>query len=203
MYTQNGRWRHTGEAWTHWCDGFLPGMMWTFHRRTRDAEWSRLAERYTTPLEPRKMDRNVHDLGFIFLSTYHRWYRLTGEKALNDVVIQAGQTLALRFKEKGEYMCSFMGPDSLFIDIMANVGIIFYAALQTEDEKLLDVAIRHCLTTRRVLIRGTAARRMRACTTSKRVSSFGRRRSKVIAEIRAGHAGWRGRFTVSARHTTP
>ena len=26
MYTQQGRWRHEGEAWTHWCDGFLPGM---------------------------------------------------------------------------------------------------------------------------------------------------------------------------------
>jgi len=29
MYTQQGRWRHDGEAWTHWCDGFLPGMMWS------------------------------------------------------------------------------------------------------------------------------------------------------------------------------
>ena len=75
MYTQNGKWRHEGEAWTHWCDGFLPGMMWVFHRRTGDAKWRELAERYTTPLEPRKMDRNVHDLGFIFLSTYHRWHR--------------------------------------------------------------------------------------------------------------------------------
>ena len=72
MYTRNGKWRHQGEAWTHWCDGFLPGMMWVFHRRTGDAQWRELAERYTTPLEPRKMDRNVHDLGFIFLSTYHR-----------------------------------------------------------------------------------------------------------------------------------
>lgn len=154
MYTQQGRWRHQGEAWTHWCDGFLPGMMWIFHSRTKDPKWKQQAERYTTPLEPRKLDRNVHDLGFIFLSTYHRWYKLSGDKKLNDVVIQAGQTLALRFKEKGQYLCSFLGPDSLFIDIMANVGIIFYAARQTGDAKLLDVAMRHCLTTRRVLIRG-------------------------------------------------
>ena len=38
--------------------------------------------------------------------------------------MQAGQTLGLRFKEKGEYLSSFMGPESCFIDIMANVGII-------------------------------------------------------------------------------
>ena len=154
MYTQRGRWRHEGEAWTHWCDGFLPGMMWIFHRRTRDPEWRRQAERYTTPLEPRKLDRAVHDLGFIFLSTYHRWYEITGDEKLDGVVIQAGRTLALRFKEKGEYLNSFLGPESLFIDIMANVGIIFYAAIESGDEKLLDIAMRHCLTTRRVLIRG-------------------------------------------------
>ena len=154
MYTEQGRWRHGKAAWTHWCDGFLPGMMWVFAKRTGDREWAELAERYTTPLEHRKMDRDVHDLGFIFLSTYHRWFALTGRSELNDVVVQAGRTLALRFKQKGEYMSSFMGPESLFIDIMANVGIIFYAALQSGDDGLMDVAMKHSLTTRRVLIRG-------------------------------------------------
>ncbi len=154
MYTDGGRWRHGKEAWTNWCDGFLPGMMWVFAKRTGDPAWSVLAERYTTPLEHRKMDRDVHDLGFIFLSTYHRWYELTGREELNDVVIQAGRTLALRFKEKGQYMASFMGPESIFIDIMANVGIIFYAAMESGDEQLMDVAMKHCLTSRRVLVRG-------------------------------------------------
>jgi len=32
MYTKDGRWRHEGPAWTHWCDGFLPGMMWIFRK---------------------------------------------------------------------------------------------------------------------------------------------------------------------------
>ncbi len=154
MYTEGGHWRHDKPAWTHWCDGFLPGMMWIFAKRTADPAWAELAESYTTPLEPRKMDRDVHDLGFIFLSTYHRWHALTGRSELNDVVLQAGRTLALRFKEKGEYMASFMGPESLFIDIMANVGIIFYAALQTGDAGLMDVAMKHSLTSRRVLVRG-------------------------------------------------
>ena len=47
-----------------------------------------------------------------------------------------------------------MSPDSLFIDIMMNVGIVFYAARETGDAALLDIAMRHCLTTRRVLVRG-------------------------------------------------
>ena len=154
MYTEQGCWRHGKAAWTHWCDGFLPGMMWIFAKRTGSQEWLDLARRYTEPLEPRKMDRNVHDLGFIFLSTYHRWHKLTGDPALDSIVIQAGRTLALRFNEKGRYMSSFMGPESIFIDIMANVGIIFYAALRTGDRGLMDVAMQHSLTSARVLVRG-------------------------------------------------
>jgi len=49
---------------------------------------------------------------------------------------------------------SFHGPDSNFIDIMMNVGIIFYAALETNDTALLELAHKHCQTTRRTLVRG-------------------------------------------------
>lgn len=159
MYTMNGKWKHEGPAWTHWCDGFLPGMMWLFHRHLGpggpDADWwMDQAIAYTIPLEPRKMDREVHDLGFIFLSTYYRWYQVTKAPELNDVLVQAGETLAMRFKENGQYLRSFVAEDSLFIDIMMNVGIIFYAARETGDRMLRDVALRHALTTRRVLVRG-------------------------------------------------
>ena len=62
---------------------------------------------------------------------------------LARVLIEAGRTLAQRFNEKGQYLRSFVGEDSLFIDIMMNVGIIFYAARETGDRKLRDIAIRH------------------------------------------------------------
>jgi len=159
MYTHQGRWKHDLPLWTHWCDGFLPGMMWIFHSRhaPESAEarwWLDQAVRYSKPLEPRKFDREVHDLGFIFMSTYYRWLQATGDPALRDVLIEAGRTMALRFNRKGQYLRSFLAEDSLFIDIMMNVGIVFYAAHETGDEQLLDIAMRHCLTTRRVLVRG-------------------------------------------------
>ena len=159
LYTVDGKWKHEGQAWTHWCDGFLPGMMWVFRRYLPDDDpeknyWMEKAIQYTEPLEERKFDRDVHDLGFIFLSTYYRWYRQTGKEELNDVLVQAGQTLALRFQEKGRYLSSFIASNSLFIDIMMNVGIIFYAAHQTRDKRLREIALQHCYTTRRVLVRG-------------------------------------------------
>lgn len=153
IYTVNGKWHHEGELWTDWTGGFLAGMMWQFHRRTGSTEWRERAEHYSRLLEHRQHDRNVHDLGFIFLNTYLPWYELSGEPSLHDVLIQAGRTLAKRFQPKGHYLCSFLGPDSLFIDIMMNVPIIFYAANETLDQDLARIALAHCRTTRRYLVR--------------------------------------------------
>jgi unsaturated chondroitin disaccharide hydrolase len=163
LYTDQGKWKHNKPAWTHWCDGFLPGMMWLFLEsgQADDAPyWQAAAEKYSAQLEPRKEDRDVHDLGFIFYhGTYKRWFDATVRQGkpnpkLNDVVIRAGQVLAMRFKEKGNYLRSFISDESLFIDIMMNVPIIFYAARQTQDERLLKIAMDHCLTTRRTIVRG-------------------------------------------------
>lgn len=159
MYTAGGKWSHEGPAWTHWCDGFLPGMMWLFYKHLGPDKpdsrfWFEQAIRYSRPLESRKTDSDVHDLGFIFFSTYYRWYQITRDAALRDVVIQAGRTMAERFNEAGQFLRSFVAEDSIFIDIMMNVGIVFYAARETNDRILRDVAVRHCITTRRCLVRG-------------------------------------------------
>jgi unsaturated chondroitin disaccharide hydrolase len=177
MYTKNGKWKHDGEKWTHWCDGFLGGQMWFFHKHTGDKYWLENAIKYSKPLEDRQHDRAVHDLGFIFFSTYWHWLNsLRGypkdshgvtpsdpalAKQLDDVLIQAGTTMSLRFKEKGQYLRSFVEDASLFVDIMMNVGILFYAAhkqksrgKQKESAELFRIANAHCQTSLRTLIRG-------------------------------------------------
>jgi unsaturated chondroitin disaccharide hydrolase len=158
MYTVGGRWNREPEHWTHWCEGFFPGILWLLHQSTGEARWRIWAEQTTRPLESRRFDRSVHDLGFLFLSTYLRWYHLTGEAHLRDVLIEAGRTLALR-RQRGGYLASFLGPHSLFIDIMMNVGLIFWAAREAQAEELSTIALEHCHTTARYLVRpdgGTA-----------------------------------------------
>jgi unsaturated chondroitin disaccharide hydrolase len=157
LYTVGGKWKHDMEAWTNWCEGFLGGMLWILHRHLDDPWWQERAERYSQLIEHRKIDRDVHDLGFLFLPTWKVWYDLTGDATKNQVVIDAGKTLALRFQPSGGYLRSFVSQDSIFIDIMMNVGIIFYAAQQTQDASLLKIATEHCLTTRRYLVRGDAS----------------------------------------------
>jgi len=154
MYTTNGKWIHRGESWTNWFEGFLGGQLCLLYQRNDAPWWRAQAEHYSRLIEHRKTDRDVHDLGFLFWPTWKRWYDLTGDRTINQVVIEAGRTLALRFQEKGRYLRSFLAENSLFIDIMMNVGIIFYAAEQTGDRELWRIADEHCLTTRRTLVRG-------------------------------------------------
>src|SRR5882724_5763504 len=104
MYTVGGKWHHAGEKWTQWTDGFLGGMMWQFILRSSNPYWRERAEHYSKLLEHRQHDRDVHDLGFIFLSTYLPWYELTKRTDLHGVLVQAGRTLAMRFMEKGQYL---------------------------------------------------------------------------------------------------
>ncbi len=153
IYTRNGRWKHDGSLWTDWCAGFLGGQLWLIEEYTGESHWRELAEHYSLLLEYKQHDRDVHDLGFIFLNTYRPWYRRTGAKRLNNVLITAGRTLAMRFMESGQYLRSFVAPESLFIDIMMNVPIIFYAAEESGDKTLFDKAVRHCRTTESTLVR--------------------------------------------------
>ena len=154
QYTQKGKWKHEGAPWTNWCQGFLPGQLWLLYLYTGDEFWRGKAERYCELIEERKDDRETHDLGFLFWHSWKRWHDLDGAERQRDVVIRAGQTMGARFKEKGGYLSSFVAPESAFIDIMMNIGIIFYAARETDDEALYDIALRNCLTSRRYLVRG-------------------------------------------------
>jgi unsaturated chondroitin disaccharide hydrolase len=95
--------------------------------------------------------------------------------------MQAGRTMSLRFQKKGEYLRSFVSEDSLFIDIMMNVGIIFYAANETGDEELLRKAAEHCLTTRRYLVRGDGS--------TAHEGIFDLRTGEFLRQ--ATHQGWR------------
>src|SRR3569623_407694 len=153
IYTTSGRWRHDGELWTDWTGGFFAGMMWKFFERSDDERWLRRAKHYSQLLEHRQNDRQVHDLGFIFLNTYRPWYELTGDEHKHQVLVRAGRTLASRFMTKGRYLRSFVAPESFFIDILMIVRLIFYAANETGDKQLERIAAAHCRTTRDKIVR--------------------------------------------------
>src|SRR5918992_91573 len=159
LFTEGGKWRHGKEAWTNWCEGFLPGMMWVFARRTGDPYWRERAGHYSRLIEHRQHDRGG-----------------------DDVVVTAGRTMGLRFDERGKYLRSFVAPESCFIDVMMNVGIVFYAAQETGDAELRRVVTEHCLTTRRYLVRGDGS--------TAHEGIFDPETGEFLRQ--ATHQGWRG-----------
>src|SRR5262249_30408901 len=95
------------------------------------------------------------------------------------------------------YLRSFVAPESLFIDIMMNVPIIFYAARATGDRSLYEIATAHCRTTERTLVRpdgGTAHEGIFDLETG----AFLR---QTTHQGLRGAAAWRGRATAMARST--
>ena len=165
IYTENGVWSRPSFIWTDWCPGFYAGMMWLAYERTGEAKWRAAAEAYTRRLEPRKFDRDVHDLGFIFMSTANRWHNLLpdGEATkswLRDLLITAGTIQSFRWKETGEdhYVYSFNGPQSLFIDIMMNIRLLFRAHQLGGSEELYRKAVTHARTTEKHLVRKAGSR---------------------------------------------
>jgi unsaturated chondroitin disaccharide hydrolase len=165
IYTENGVWTRPGYIWTDWCPGFYAGMMWLAFERTRDEKWRRVAEEHSRALEHRKFDRDVHDLGFIFMSTADRWYRLLDDSDpqkqwLKDLLITAGTIQSFRWKDTGEhhYIYSFHGPQSLFVDIMMNIRLLFRAHELGGDKELYRRATMHARTTEQFLVQKDGSR---------------------------------------------
>ena len=160
IHTRHGMWHRPHFIWTDWCPGFFAGMMWLAYERTGKTEWREAAERYTRALEHRKFDRDVHDLGFIFMSTVDRWHRLVSEddplkQWLKDILVTAGTIQSFRWKDTGDdhYIYSFHGPQSLFIDIMMNIRLLFRARQLGAGEELFRRAVTHARTTEKYLVR--------------------------------------------------
>lgn len=154
-YTSGGRWVLEEDPWAPvWTGGFFTGLLWIFALRTGDPWWREQAERYSNLLEDRKSDTSTHDIGFLFEPSWGRWYDAFPSERAEQVLVQAGRTMARRFQPRGGYLCTWVDPGSTFIDVMMNVGILLRAFEYTGDEHLRDIALTHARTSLRYLVRG-------------------------------------------------
>ena len=160
VYTVEGKWYRAKNLWTDWTPGFLAGQLWILAKLLKKPPWRALAERYSAALRPRRFDRDVHDLGFIFLSSYGRWFEALESDdpqriEVEDTLVTAGTVQSFRWNGIGEdgFIYSFNGPQSLFVDIMMNVRLLFWAARHGADEEVSRRALEHCRTSARYLVR--------------------------------------------------
>jgi len=146
----SGVWSTTSAG--SWTSGFYPGQLWQMYGRTGEEVWRTRAEARTAGLESQKNNDGTHDIGFMIYNSFGRGYQLTGNTAYRDVCLTAADTLATRFSPVVGAIQSWgnksTGDYEVIIDNMMNLELLFWAAAESGDTGLYDIAVTHALTTR-------------------------------------------------------
>lgn len=133
-----------------WTSGFFPGCLWYMYEYTGDAKWMEAATRFMTYIEDQQFNTKTHDTGFKMNCSYGNAYRLTGNTAYRDILIQSAYTLATRFNPNVGCTLSWSWTNWNFpviIDNMMNLELLFVAARESGDRSLYDMAVSHAMTT--------------------------------------------------------
>jgi len=135
-----------------WISGFFPGSLWWMYEYSKDEKWKEAAMHFTKNVEKEQFNGGTHDMGFKMYCSYGNAYRLTGDKALRDVLVQSASTLITRYNpvvgcirswdhntDKWDY--------PVIIDNMMNLELLFWASRETRDPIYYDIAVKHAETT--------------------------------------------------------
>ncbi|WP_295128279.1 glycoside hydrolase family 88 protein [uncultured Chitinophaga sp.] len=139
-----------------WTPGFFPGSLWYAYEGTKDKSLLEQATVWTEKLEPLKDFTKHHDLGFMVYCSYGNAYRVTGNKAYRDILIQSARSLSTRFNPvtgsikswnafkswHGEQMYYF----PVIVDNMMNLELLFFASKETGDTTFRHIAVTHAET---------------------------------------------------------
>ena len=140
---QNGVNRYC--AYEGWISGFFPGSLWFLYELTGDPQWKTRASEQTERLERIKNLTSDHDIGFRMGCSYGNGYRITGDPAYRDVLIQSARSLATRFQPEAGVIMSW-NPNKrwkcpVIIDNMMNLELLFNAAIYSGDSSFYKIAV--------------------------------------------------------------
>ena len=117
-----------------WTEGFYPGCLWYVYEYNKSEDWKRAAIKWTEALEPLKKLTNHHDIGFLMYCSFGNAYRLTGNEAYKEILVESARSLCTRFDEKTSaikswnYRKAWNGKDEWFypviIDNMMNLELL-------------------------------------------------------------------------------
>jgi len=151
-----------GSAWItggiyDWRSGFFAGCLWYAFEFSRDETFLVEAVRWSDALEPVKRFTENHDIGFIIFSSYGNGYRITGNPAYREILIESARSFSTRFNPRvGSILSWNPGPRLTFpviIDNMMNLELLFWAARNGGGEEFRRIAVAHAFTTMRNHVR--------------------------------------------------
>lgn len=134
-----------------WTSGFWAGVLWYDFENTKDPKIKLEAEKYTQSLEfLSHTSAYDHDLGFLVFTCFGNGYRLTGNSAYKQVLLNTADTLATLYNPKVGTILSWPRqielndwPHNTIIDNMINLELLFWAAKNGGDKRLYNIAVSH------------------------------------------------------------
>lgn len=147
---ENGQFKMVGSK--DWTSGFFPAELWYFYQYTKDKKWRDLAKKYTEDIKKEQFNKGTHDLGFMVYCPFGNGYRLTGDPAYKEVIIQAAKSLSTRFNATAGVIKSWDHNGDkwkypVIIDNMMNLELLFGATKLTSDSSFYKIAVTHANTT--------------------------------------------------------
>ena len=135
-----------------WTSGFFPGNLWMVYELTGDDKWKKQALDFTLPLENEQWNGGTHDMGFKMFCSFGKAWQFTGDSAYRDILIQSAKTLATRFNPAVGCIRSWdHNTDKwdfpVIIDNMMNLELLMWAAKETSNDTLKNIAVTHAKTT--------------------------------------------------------
>ncbi len=129
-----------------WTSGFFPGSLWLIHEFTGDAKWKAAAEDYTGRLESLRHFTGHHDTGFMLGCSYGQGLRLTGRADYRAVLLDGARALATRFRPEVGLIRSWdfgRWQYPVIVDNMMNLELLTWAARESGEERLREIALSH------------------------------------------------------------
>ena len=145
------KWNCRKASKEEWTAGFWAGVLWYDYENTNDPKIKAEAEKFTDSLGfLSKTPAYDHDLGFLVFCSYGNGYRLTGNLAYKQIILNVADTLATLFNPLIGTMLSWPRevelkgwPHNTIIDNMINLEMLFWAAKHGENKALYDIAVAH------------------------------------------------------------
>ena len=136
----------------NWVAGFYPGVLAALYEATKDKMLWTEAVKKSALMSKEQYNHDTHDLGFMMYCSYGNLQRLDPKEEYRTILINSARSLATRFNPAVGCIRSWGRPDDttsfrVIIDNMMNLELLFWAARQTGERSLYNVAVTHANTT--------------------------------------------------------
>lgn len=134
-----------------WASGYYAGTLWLMYKITGEGAWEKEAARYTNYLALEQYNPESEQLGVKMMCSFGNGYKLNKNSEYREVLIRSARTMISRFDEKSGSIflsdtLSEKTQQSIGLDDLMNLEILFFAYKETGDPVFYNVAVQHAKT---------------------------------------------------------